>query len=101
MVRPASIAILPAVSDLGAGEREALALAAETPETVLIIDDGLARRHAELLHVSFTGTAGLLVKAKGAGLILAVAPILDRLANLRFRLTPETRAALLKLVGEK
>ena len=42
VVRPASIAILPAVSDLGAGEREALALATETPETVVIIDDGLA-----------------------------------------------------------
>jgi hypothetical protein len=64
VVRPASIAILPAVSDLGAGEREALALAAETPDTVLIID-GLARRHAEILHVRFTGTAGLLVKANG------------------------------------
>jgi predicted nucleic acid-binding protein len=98
--RPASIAILPAVSDLGAGEREALALAAETPETVLIIDDGLARRHAEILRVRFTGTAGLLVKAKGEGLIPAVAPVLDRLAALRFRLTPETRAAILRLVGE-
>ena len=88
------------MSDLGASEREALALAAEAAQTVLIIDDGLARRHAEILRVRFTGTAGLLAKAKGAGLIPAVAPVLDRLAALRFRLAPETRAAILRLVGE-
>jgi predicted nucleic acid-binding protein len=50
--------------------------------------------------VRFTGTAGLLVKAKGEGLITSVAPILDHLAALRFRLTPETRAAILRLVRE-
>ena len=71
------------------------------PETILIIDDGLARRHAEILRLKFTGTAGLLVKAKRLGLIPAVAPVLDRLSGLRFRLTGETRAAILRLVGEE
>ena len=42
IVCPQSMAILPAVSDLGPGEREALALAAETPGAILIIDDVLA-----------------------------------------------------------
>ena len=35
IVRPQSMAILPAVSALGPGEREALALAAETPGSIL------------------------------------------------------------------
>jgi uncharacterized protein len=48
VVRPQSFAILPAVTDLGAGEREALALAVEMSGAVLVIDDGLARRHADL-----------------------------------------------------
>ena len=101
VVRPQSMAILPVVSDLGAGEREALALAAETLGTILIIDDGLARRYAETLRVRFTGTAGVLVKAKRQGLLDAVAPVLDRLAALRFRLDSQTRAAVLRLVGEE
>jgi uncharacterized protein len=101
VVRPQSMAILPAVSDLGAGEREALALAAETPAAILIIDDGLARRYANHLRVRFTGTAGVLVKAKRQGLLDAVAPVLDHLTALRFRLDAQTRAAVLRLVGEE
>jgi len=101
IVRPQSMAILPAVSDLGPGEREALALAAETPGAILIIDDGLARRYAGHLGVRFTGTAGVLVKAKQQGFLDAVAPVLDRLAALRFRLDAQTRAAVLRLAGEE
>lgn len=101
ILRPQSMAILPVVSDLGAGEREALALAAEMPGTILVIDDGLARRYAEILRVRFTGTAGVLVKAKQEGLLRAVAPVLDRLAALRFRLDTQTRAAVLRQAGEE
>ena len=101
VVRPQSMAILPVVSDLGAGEREALALEAETPGAILIIDDGLARRYADVLRVRFTGTAGVLARAKREGLLDAVAPVLDRLAALRFRLDAQTRAAVLRQVGEE
>jgi predicted nucleic acid-binding protein len=95
------MAILPVVSDLGPGEREALALAAETPGAILIIDDGLARRYADVLRVRFTGTAGVLARAKREGLLDAVASVLDRLAALRFRLDAQTRAAVLRQVGEE
>ena len=101
VVRPQSMAILPVVSDLGPGEREALALAAETPGAILIIDDGLARRYADVLRVRFTGTAGVLARAKREGLLDAVASVLDRLAALRFRLDAQTRAAVLRQVGEE
>jgi hypothetical protein len=101
IVRPQSMAILPAVSDLGPGEREALALAEETPGAILIIDDGLARRYAGHLRLRFTGTAGVLVKAKRQGFLKAIAPVLDRLAALRFRLDVQTRSAVLRLAGEE
>lgn len=91
---------LVAVTDLGAGEREALALAAETPGTVLILGDALARRHAALLRLRLTGTAGVLLRAKHEGLLPAIAPALDRLETLRFRLHPATRRVIMRHPGE-
>jgi predicted nucleic acid-binding protein len=70
------------------------------PETVVVLDDALARRVAQTLNLKLTGTLGLLVDAKRAGLISAVEPYLDRLQALRFRLAPHTRSAVLKLAGE-
>ena len=92
--------LLPLVADLGPGEREVLALAAETPGSLVLLDDAIARRYARLLGVAFTGTLGVLLKAKRSGHVRAVAPVLTRLDTLRFRLDPTTRAAVLKLAGK-
>ncbi len=96
-----SKAILPLVTELGAGEREALALALEIPETLLILDDGLARRYAQLLKLEYIGTLGVLLKAKQKGYLDRVKPILDRLDALKFRLASSTRNQILKLAGEE
>lgn len=98
--QPRDRAILPLVTDLGSGEREVLALGVETPDSLVILDDGLARRYARLLNLRFTGTLGVLLKAKQEGQLPAVGPVLDRLDELRFRLDPATRQAVLKLAGE-
>jgi hypothetical protein len=88
-VRPVTArAPLPLVTDLGAGEREALALAAETPGSLLLLDDLLARRHAQLLGLAFTGTLGVLLKAKREGHVppapaVAAAPSAALVASLR------------------
>lgn len=95
-----TLAILRAVTDLGPGEREALALAVEKPGALVILDDALARRHADLLGVRKTGTLGILVKGKRAGLIPVIGPIVDLLEQLRFRVDPETRSHVLGMVGE-
>lgn len=97
---PREQALLPLVTELGAGEREAPALALEQSGSVIIIDDGLARRYARLLGLRMTGTLGVLLKAKGVGLLAEVAPSIERLTALRFRLDPATRAAVLALAGE-
>jgi len=100
-IRPGrSGAILPLVTDLGLGEREALALAVETTDSLVLLDDALARRYARFLGIEFTGTLGILLKAKRSGYLASVAPILDQLEALRFRLDPSTRATVLKLAGE-
>lgn len=97
---PRSQAVLPLMTDLGLGETAVLALALESRDAVVILDDGLARRHAERLGLRLTGTLGILIDAKRAGHVDAVAPLLDTLESLRFRLDPATRQAVLRLAGE-
>ena len=52
------------------------------------------------LGIRLTGTLGLLLDAKRAGLIPAVEPCLDHLQRLGFRISGHTRAVVLKLAGE-
>jgi uncharacterized protein len=66
---------------LGDGEREALALAVETPNSLLIMDDGRARRIGRLLGLTMTGTVGVLARAKREGLIPQLAPMLAQLSE--------------------
>lgn len=93
-------ALVPSIPSLGAGEREALTLALETPNSLVLLDDALARRYARQLGIAFTGTLGVILKAKQSGNVDAVAPILNRLNALGFRLDPATRAAVLRLAEE-
>ena len=48
--QPTGRPLLPLVADLGAGEREVLALGVEIPDSLVILDDALARRYARLLN---------------------------------------------------
>lgn len=89
-----------APGDLDRGEWEVLALAAQTPDSLVVIDDGLARRYARLHRIKFTGTLGVLLKAKQQGHILALQPIVAELERLGFHLDAATRQAVLKLAGE-
>jgi predicted nucleic acid-binding protein len=98
--RPVSDQAIPRVQDLGPGETEVLLLALESRGTVAILDDSLARSAAGILEIPFTGTLGILLDAKRAGLIPAVSPLLDDLQALRFRMSPDTRSVVLKLAGE-
>lgn len=97
----AGIAVLPLVSDLGAGETEVLALALESERPLVVLDDFLARRLAQRHGLAMTGTLGLLLKGKQVGRIDRMEPLLDRLEELRFRLDPETRASVLRQASEK
>ena len=98
--RPKSQPALPLIHDLGPGETEVLMLALEASDPIVVLDDALARRLAETLKLRLTGTVGLLLDAKRAGLIETVGPCLDRLQALRFRLSAQTRVAVLRLAGE-
>ena len=88
------------ITDLGAGEAQALTLAIEEPGSLVILDDRLAREVARMRNLRMTGTAGVLLKAKQVGHLSAVAPLLDRLLQLDFRLSDTVKARILKLAQE-
>lgn len=85
---------------LGPGESEAIALALEIGDCYLLLDDLLARRLAEALHVSVIGTVGLLVLARRRGLVDAVRPLLDALLAVDFRVSKRLYNQVIRSVGE-
>lgn len=50
--------------DLARGEAEVLVLALEQQADMVILDERLARRHAQRLGIPVTGTLGVLLRAK-------------------------------------
>jgi predicted nucleic acid-binding protein len=97
VVVPAFIKIIP---DLGNGEAEVLALGCQENNPLLVIDDSLARRIAKLQEFKLTGTAGVLVKAKKAGHLTQIKPLMDKLKEVGFYLKDELILEILKNAGE-
>jgi len=97
---PEGLDKVPTAADLGAGEKQVLALGLQVPNAVVILDERLARLHAEALKLSFTGTLGILLRGKVEGRIARLEPVVSYLDRLGFRLSAKTRAAVLKLAGE-
>jgi predicted nucleic acid-binding protein len=85
---------------LDKGESSAIALALETANCTLILDDLKARKIAHQLNVSFTGTLGIIIKAKQKGIIDAVKPIIEKIKQTNFRISPELELQALKEAKE-
>jgi uncharacterized protein len=103
LVRPLSRPVSPVIlrAGLGRGETEALGLAQERNAEMVILDDRPARRLALGLGLPVAGTAGILGRAKRAGLIPAVRPQIERLVSLGFRLSPAIVELVLVDAGEQ
>jgi predicted nucleic acid-binding protein len=97
---PEGLDKVPTAADLGAGEKEVLALGMQVPGAVVIMDERLGRLHAEALKLTFTGTLGILLRAKVEGRIPRIEPLLAHLDHLGFRLSANTHAAALRQAGE-
>ena len=72
----------------------------ETPNSTIILDDIKARKVAQQLGLTFTGTIGVIIKAKLKGLITSIKPILAKLKETNFRLSPQIEIEALKEAGE-
>jgi predicted nucleic acid-binding protein len=82
------------------GESSAIALALEIPNSTLILDDNKARKIAEHLGLTFTGTIGVIVKAKHQGIIPSIKPILENMKKTGFRISVEIEIQALKQANE-
>lgn len=82
------------------GEASALALALETPDCTIILDDYRARKIAEKLKLNYTGTIGVIIGAKIKGIISSIKPLLLKIKQTNFRLTNEVEQQALKEAGE-
>jgi len=82
------------------GESSAIALALETPDSTIILDDYKARKIANQLGLIFTGTIGVIIKAKLNGIIPSIKPFLEKIKQTDFRLSAEIELQALKEAKE-
>jgi hypothetical protein len=85
---------------LGTGERAVIAYAQAHRGYVAGMDDLRARQLAEAIGLKVTGTLGILLRAKQAGLISTLQPLVDDITVQGFRLSPELHRDVLGLAGE-
>lgn len=91
----------PPLPQLDAGEASTLRAAiALGTGTLVLLDDLQARREAQRLGIAMTGTAGIVVEARRAGLIPAARPVFARLAEVGFHLGDGLIQAILAELGE-
>jgi predicted nucleic acid-binding protein len=86
--------------DLGAGEIAAMALALENPDRVILLDDMLARRTAQVAGLQVWGTLKVLLEAKSHGIIDKVEPYVSKLGDSGMWISAEIKERILKLAGE-
>lgn len=85
---------------LGLGEREAIALAFELHDGILVVDDLHARRLAQSLEIPVIGSLGLLLRAKERGFLPAIRPIMDAMQSDDFRIAEKLFAEIMRAAGE-
>lgn len=86
--------------DLDAGEAESIVLAVEMNAGLLILDERLGRFHAKHASLNVTGTIGVLLKAKRAGLVKEIKPLLQELISKDVWISEKLFAEILKRSGE-
>lgn len=74
---------------LGPGEQDSISLALQHQNTLLIIDDQLARRQAAKLNLSFIGTVRLLDIAERHGVIEDAEQTIKAMQNEGYRISAD------------
>lgn len=88
------------IADLGAGESQAISIALEFPKALLIIDDGAGRQLAGDLGLRFTGTLGVLIRAKRIGLLPTLRVEFEKLSQTSMWLSSRVLQEVLRQQGE-
>lgn len=69
-------------------------------DCTLILDDYKARKAASRLNLRFSGTLGVMIKAKAKGLIPSIKPIIEEIRKTDFRITDQLELLVLREAGE-
>ncbi len=85
---------------LDRGESEVLALALERNVRLVILDERRGRLYAKRLELPLTGTVGVVLAAKEAGLVPFVTPLLEELVQKGLYLSQEILTKARELAGE-
>ncbi len=88
------------LAEIDAGEAAAIAVALAQHAGLLLIDDAAGRRAAGELGVAVRGTLGVLVTAKAAGILVAIAPVIAALLAEGFRASGAVLEQALRVAGE-
>ena len=82
-------------SGLGIGESSTIALALEQSNSLIILDDKKARRLAKEYELTFTGTLGVVVKAKNMGLAIDMRSVINDFKKCGFWMPSDIEQYLL------
>lgn len=88
------------VSALDQGEAAVIQLAIEVGAHTVCIDEWRGRRAAASAGLNITGSLGLLGRAKNLGIIAAVRPYVEKLAQSGVHYHPDLLAQFLSSLGE-
>ena len=91
---------LATIRELGLGEQAAIALALENSESVVLLDDSLARTTAQALGLTVWGTLKILLTAKSQSLTEEISPLVDQLQDAGMWISDSIRSRILQLAGE-
>ena len=83
-----------------AGETEAMLLYKQMSADWLLIDDKRGRKIAAVNHINTIGSLGVLLSAKKRGLISAVKPKIDQIAESDVYIGQTLRQIVLDMAGE-
>ncbi len=89
-----ALKVISAFVDLG--EASSIALAMETENSTIIIDDLKGRKVAEKLGLRITGTIGVLLKAKESNLVDSLKSVTEQLKTSGFRISNELEQEILE-----
>ncbi len=86
--------------NLDPGEAATIATARALGARVVLLDEQLGRRVAKELGLPVVGTLAILLRAKAAGLLRMVEPVLDAMIDRGMRVSSSLRAEILAAAGE-
>lgn len=87
-------------TQIDAGEASAIALASDFDDVLLLLDDLKARKLANKLNYKYTGTLGIIHKAKQMSIIDTVMPIINQLIETNFRISDDIIKEILTINNE-